>query len=163
MQQTTRTITNYEFIKHLKACFAREPYLTLIRNRNQRSSLTRLRISAHTLATEIGRSIRPKVPFNLRLCEFCTNSVPNQTNDKAFIDTELHFLVVCDRFKHTREKLFNQVDEILPGFKNMGDTGKFLTLLCPTNPKLVKVVSRCIEDMFIKRQDIKDGGVAASP
>ena len=44
--------------KQFKSSFTKEPYVEFVRNRNQRSSLTRLRISAHLLATELGRRTR---------------------------------------------------------------------------------------------------------
>ena len=47
--------------KTFKSSFTAEPYLTFVRNRNQRSYLTRLRISAHCLATETLRRTRPSL------------------------------------------------------------------------------------------------------
>lgn len=36
-----------------------------------RRNFTKLRISAHQLASEIGRYSKPKIPFEKRLCQFC--------------------------------------------------------------------------------------------
>ena len=57
--------------KNLKASFTREPYLDLIRNRNQRSFITRLRVSSHNLAIERGRYTRPVTPIEQRICTYC--------------------------------------------------------------------------------------------
>ena len=57
--------------KNLKASFTREPYLDLIRNRNQQSFLSRLRVSSHNLAIERGRYTRPVTPIEQRFCTYC--------------------------------------------------------------------------------------------
>ena len=94
--------------KQFKSSFTRDPYLQSVRNRNQRSSLTRLRVSAHQLATELGRRTRPVTPYNQRFCSYCqTDSQPNQTSNSAllprsggrFIDSEIHFLLFCESRK----------------------------------------------------------------
>ena len=103
-----------------KSSFTAEPYLSCVRNRNQRSSLTRLRISAHCLATETLRRTRPVTPFNQRFCVFCQtqpNTNTNQTDDESnsipikHLDTEQHFLLVCNRFPRTRESFLAKIVE----------------------------------------------------
>ena len=138
----------------LKSSFKTEPYVDIVRNRNQRSSLTRLRISAHNLATEIGRRARPVTPFNQRFCAYCkTDQVSNKS-----IDTEQHFLLFCDRFENTRKCFFAKISNMNPLFTNLNPEQKFLTLLCPTNPRQTKVVNRFIKFMFEKRALIDGGG-----
>ena len=99
-----------------KGSFKMEPYIHLIRNRNQRSFLTRLRISAHSLATEIGRRSRPVIPFDKRICSFCTpesNCLPNQTGSAflGYVDSEAHFLTQCTRFSTTRKHFYSKIVE----------------------------------------------------
>ena len=125
--------------RQFKASFSREPYIEHVRNRNQRSSLTRLRVSAHSLATELGRRTRPITPYHRRIC---TNCQTNTSNTGGSIDTELHFLIFCDRFESTRNCLFNRIELIHPGFSQLSNENKFLTLMCPTNPQFTKLVSR---------------------
>ena len=63
----------------------REPYLQLVRKRNQRLSLTWLRVSAHQLATELDRRTQPVTPYNQHFCSYCqTSSQPNQTSNSAW-------------------------------------------------------------------------------
>ena len=62
--------------RQFKSSFTIEPYITLVRNRNQRSSLSRLRISAHTLATEVLRRCRPVIPLERRFCAYCQTKPP---------------------------------------------------------------------------------------
>ena len=75
------------FYKTLKGTFSREPYLDLVKNRNQRAWLTRIRVSAHHLQIEVGRWSRPPIPPSERLCRYCS--------DGCIIDTEYHFLHDC--------------------------------------------------------------------
>ena len=74
------------FYKTLKGTFSREPYLDLVKNRNQRAWLTRIRVSAHHLQIEVGRWSRPPIPPSERLCRYCSDGC---------IDTEHHFLHDC--------------------------------------------------------------------
>ena len=60
----------------IKTSFSREAYLDLVRNRNQRTWLTRLRTSAHTLAIEKGRYCGK--PIEQRICTYCTPSAAAQ-------------------------------------------------------------------------------------
>ena len=148
-----------------KASFKREPYIDLIRNRNQRSFLTRLRVGAHTLAVELGRRTRPITPIAKRVCTFYQRSadcvIPNQTDignsGSDIIDDEFHFLIACSRFNNTRRTFYSAIAAIIPDFKKMDDDKKFLTLLCPTNPKTVKIANRYIKFMFDQRNKITNG------
>ena len=154
--------------KQFKSSFTREPYLQSVRNRNQRSSLTRLRVSAHQLATELGRRTRPVTPYNQRFCSYCqTDSQPNQTSNSAllprsggrFIDSEIHFLLFCERFKDARNCLLSKLALFIPGLKDLSKEQQFLTLMCPTSPQPTKLVNRFIKTMFEKRGKIDAGEV----
>ena len=57
------------FYSQLKACFALEPYIDNVKNRNQRAWLSRLRTSSHNLAVEKGRY--NNVPLAARVCVYC--------------------------------------------------------------------------------------------
>ena len=61
-----RDTNKLRFYKSLKGSFTEEPYLSSVINRNQRSSLTRLRVSAHHLQIELGRW--SNTPLENRLC-----------------------------------------------------------------------------------------------
>ena len=142
--------------KLFKSSFTAEPYVTLVRNRNQRSSLTRLRISAHTLATELLRRTKPITPINQRFCAYCKT---DEIAANKSIDTEQHFMVECSAFRNTRDAMFAKIADIIPGFKDFSDFDKFATLMCPTTPQLIKSVNRYIKSMFKKREDFDAGTV----
>ena len=145
--------------KKFKSSFTSEPYIRLVRNRNQRSSLTRIRISAHTLATEVLRRSRPVIPYDQRICTYCQGTTTNHTAAIRFIDTEQHFMIECKRFKNTRTATFTGLSDILPGFHDLSNGQKFATLMCPTTPQVAKTVNRFIKLMFKKREKIDTGTV----
>ena len=63
-------------------------YLSNIKNDRLRISLTRFRLSAHSLAIETGRFIN--VERENILCLFC---------NKKSIESEFHFLLVCSKYR----------------------------------------------------------------
>ena len=99
----------------LKSSFTREPYIDLVRNRNQRCFLSRLRVGSHNLRVETGRHTRPITPFAQRTCLYCCHR-PSSTGPSpqpascppAPTDTEFHFLVQCPMFDYNRNCLFKR-------------------------------------------------------
>ena len=149
--------------KTLKSSFTREPYITLVRNRNQRSNLTRLRVSSHNLAIESGRKTRPVTPINQRICLYCkpephnhppTRPPPLGAPPSPSVDTEFHFLMQCQYFAIKRGCLFGKMSSIIQGFNNLSDEHKFVTLLTPTSPRAAKLANKCIKIMFDARNKI---------
>ena len=145
--------------RQFKSSFTIEPYIKLVRNRNQRSSLTRLRISAHTLATELLRRTRPVTPFHQRVCAYCQTTTNNITVAEKPIDSEQHFMMSCERFKNMRNGFIIKMSALLPGFKDLSNNQKFKTLMCPTTPQTTKLVNRYIKSMLLKREQIDAGTV----
>ena len=78
--------TKLRTYKMFKSSFTIEPYINLVRNRNQRKSLSRFRLSAHNL--DIERLRYQNVPLNKRLCRYCCDISPN---DEQNIDDEISF------------------------------------------------------------------------
>ena len=72
-----------------------EPYLKYIHNKKHKFALSRLGLSAHSLAVETGRYDR--TPREDRLCAHCNM---NQ------IENEYHFLLVCPLYIDIRRKYF---------------------------------------------------------
>ena len=151
----------------LKSSFTREPYIDLIRNRNQRCFLSRLRVSSHTLRIELGRHTRPVTPIDQRTCQYCCPGpppwsgpappscpprLPAASAPPAPPDTEFHFLVQCTMFTADRNCLFKKFELLIPHFANLSLEGKFKTLLCPTTAITTKLVNRFIKNMFKGRE-----------
>merc|ERR1712105_27082 len=142
--------------KSLKSSFTLEPYIEKVRNRNQRSSLTRLRISPHGLASELGRRTQPVTPFDQRFCAYCRI---NQHPNEKFFDTELHFLTICEKFTYTRNCAFAKLTNLNPSFAQLSNNQKFVSLMCPATAQQTKLVNRFIKDMFSKRALIDKGEI----
>ena len=75
--------------KTFKGTFRPEPYITEVKNRNQRVWLSRYRTSAHNLRIESGRYTSPVTPVSHRVCVYC---------DSGECDTEEHAILVCKNF-----------------------------------------------------------------
>ena len=141
-----------------KGSFTQEPYISQVRNRNQRSFLTRLRVGSHNLGVELGRRTQPITPFELRHCKYCQemggdSSEPNLN----FVDTEFHFLVQCSSFSIKRNCLYGKMSSLLPNFMQLSDDQKFMQLLCPITPQSAKLVNKFCKIMFECRKKIDEG------
>ena len=140
----------------LKGSFQPEPYILSVRNRNQRSFLTRLRTSSHQLAVETGRYKKTVIPFKDRVCVYCQDQSHTGCPQKS-IDTEFHFLMECQTFKLKRNCLFGKISSLKPNFKNLTKNEQFATLLCPTTPQLAKLSNKFIKILFECRKKISEG------
>ena len=150
--------------KTFKGSFTREPYIDLVRNRNQRAQLSRIRVSSHTLAVERGRWTKPVTPIHERFCDYCSSSVPEPVNPTPSsasqpppdrqVDTELHFLIQCPKFKAERNIVFSEMSKFVRSFDQFSDQEKFVTMLCPTEAQSAKLINRFIKTMFDARSKI---------
>ena len=71
-----------------------EDYLTIIKDYQGRTGVTKLRLSNHNLMIETGR--HKKLPKDLRVCPFCP----------TLVEDELHFLLQCPTYTTMRDALF---------------------------------------------------------
>ena len=132
-----------------KVSFTKEPYLELVHNRNQRSWLTRIRISSHHLGIETGRWGKPKpIPIADRLCKYCSDSK---------IDNESHFLLGCVTFLNKTRCFENKLSTLVPGFCHLSDNDKLSTVLCPTSAQATKLTNNYISLLFKARMQIDNG------
>ena len=136
------------FYKTLKSCFKAEPYIDLVHNRNQRSNLTRLRISAHCLEVELLRYKVPAVPYCERYCRYCTQQVPGN---------ESHFLMFCDNFLNKRQCFLGKLIALNPSFTSMSPNDLIKSMLCPTSVQSAKLVNKYISIMNKARKNIDEG------
>ena len=133
----------------LKGSFKTEPYIDTVNNRNQRCSLTRLRISAHHLHLETGRYTCPKpTPILDRTCKYCSDLV---------VDDESHFLLFCQTFSNKRECFFNKLGTILPNFIDLPNEQKLATILCPATATAAKLSNKYIAILFNNRKKLDEG------
>lgn len=86
----SQRLVSYSRFKH---SFELEPYLDSIHEKKFKISLSRFRLSSHSLEVERGRYFN--IRRNERICQLCT------TNS---IENEYHFLLVCPIYKDLRRK-----------------------------------------------------------
>ena len=113
-------------------------YLSEIQNIDQRTALTKFRLSNHCLKIETGRHER--IDKNNRFCPFC----PNQIED------EKHALLQCQAYSTLRKNLFDslsmQSNETSPIFNQ----SKFMRLL--TDPVYLPITAKYLYKMFQCRE-----------
>ena len=104
-------------------------YLSMVTDQQLKQTLTKYRLSEHSLAIEKGRHRKTWLPAEQRLCCHCTLNEP---------ETELHFLTKCEKYIQIRQTHFPKLEAIGKGFLNLLDIEKLPILLGedPTCSKL---------------------------
>ena len=105
----------------LKQSWKIEDYLLQVQNVKNRTALTKLRLSDHTLAIEKGR--HQDIIQCDRKCPFCPENV----------EDEFHFLIKCPIYKSLRESLFDDINILCIGFFYPLDE-RFLMWFLVNNP-----------------------------
>src|SRR4029434_442695 len=67
----TKTQSKMQFYLALNRNYTLAPYLTLVTDKNLRTTLTKYRLSEHSLAIEVGRHRQTWLPKENRLCPHC--------------------------------------------------------------------------------------------
>ena len=159
-EQHNKLLTYTSFKSH----FGMEPYISLVKNRNQRCHLSRLRLSAHRLGVETQRYQRPPVPRSQRYCAYCPpvpGPQPGVSPEARPLDDECHCLTQCVVGQEQRTDMFNNVGSRNVRFLGLSDKDKFKSLVCPSNATDCKVVSRYLQRQFDKRDKIDHGELSA--
>ena len=124
----------------LKTEIGFEKYLSDVTSIQDRTALTKFRLSNHPLMIEKMRHLNPKPEVHERLCPFC----PEQVED------ELHFLVNCQNFTVHRETLFNHSNSVLVGFEHLNNAQKFIRLA--SDPRILKTTANYLRKTFEVRE-----------
>ena len=93
----------------LKREYRLADYLTTVTNIKNRTTLTKYRLSEHSLAIETGRYKKSWLPKEERFCQLCKE-------DK--VETELHFLTECTKLQPARTKYFPKFKHKHPEFEH---------------------------------------------
>ena len=90
----------------IKKSLSLENYLINIKNGDIKQSITKLRISAHTLAIEKDRHNKTgKIPLTQRTCKCCNSNT---------IENEYHFVMKCPLYSKERDEFFTKSDIVTP-------------------------------------------------
>jgi len=87
-----KSISKLETYGLIKDNFSLEKYLLCVKNSKQRTTLARLRCSAHSLMIEEGRQLN--IDKKDRLCTKCSMNA---------IESEYHFVLVCPYYRQLRQ------------------------------------------------------------
>ena len=123
--------------------YIRSKYVDILYRKTDRSTLCKIRLSAHNLEIEKGRQL--SIPTNERLCKIC-----NSGN----IEDEQHFLFSCHKYSFVRDqykiKLSNILNRDITTFNN-----NFLKECLNSNSyKVLKITCSFIEDCLSIRNNI---------
>ena len=140
-----------------KCQFSQEPYLSLVRNRNQRCHLSRLRVSAHRLGCETMRYSRPPVPRDQRFCVFCPLQPGPGGQLVRPVDDECHCVTLCTVGMEARAVMYRTVTSTNNNFVNLCNVDKFKTLVCPTSANNCTAINVFLGKHFTERQNINMG------
>ena len=82
-----------------------ESYLDYITNFTIRSTLAKLRLSAHNLHIEIGRVSKNRTPRDERFCPYC------KTLNIFTVENEVHILLSCSLLNEERHKFVESIQK----------------------------------------------------
>ena len=125
-----------------------EPYIELIRNRNQRQYLSRFRVGSHNLRVESGRWTFPKTKLEDRKCLYCQSGQ---------IDTEQHFITECSLTQNSRNCFYNILGDRDKNFVSLDNLGKLKYILCPVDSVHAKLSNKYL-GLLVKTRDYHDQG-----
>ena len=97
-----------------------EPYLDILSDFKVRSTLAKLRLSAHILLIETGRFSKNKKPRNERFCPYC------KSLNISTVENEIHFVLTCPLYKKERKQLLDPVYENFPNIASLNQENIFI-------------------------------------
>ena len=116
----TKTQSKLDCYLALNREYTLADYLTTISDQKLRKSLTMYRLSDHSLAIEKGRHRHTWLPREERLCQQCS------TNE---VETEVHFLLRCEKYTDIRERFLPKNRQKCPEFDALSEPKKAQYLL----------------------------------
>ena len=141
LDKATATSGKLSTYKQLKQNFVCEDYITIVKNKKHRDSMSALRTSSHRLLIERGRYHTPITPRECRLCTNC---------DRKLIEDEKHFLIICPKYNTLRDKLLDVVNKECLVFKDMSSDNQFIYLLNSSGKVCQAVAKYCFDAMELR-------------
>ena len=127
-----------DMYNNVKTTFGYEPYLDILPN-DLRVYISRIRISAHSLAIQTGRYGRHRIPRDERYCFHC------KSKD---IEDEFHFIIICPCYETLRRKYITEYYYKRPSM------AKFIELLQSDNNKCLLNLSIYIKNALSIRMNL---------
>ena len=126
--------------KNLKHTYDLEKYLLLDVDKLHIKNFLKIRISNSKLMVERGR--HKNLEIDKRLCPMC----------QIDVETEFHFIMCCPDLKKERENLFQNINNVVPTFKDKNEHDKFTYLLKYNDYDITKMCVSSISNMYNERQ-----------
>ena len=127
--------TNYKF----------ESYLDYITNFTIRSTLAKLRLSAHNLHIETGRFSKNRTPRDKRLCPYC------KTMNIFTVENDVHFLLSCSLLNEEQQKFLEQVYRNFPNTALLSELNLFVWLLTQEDSCTTILLGKFCKTSFDRR------------
>ena len=99
-----------------------------------RNKLTKIRISAHSLAIKTGRYTKPVTPSDQRTCKYCKHL--------HVVEDEIHFLFQCPQYNSIRSK-FGIYEKVLAPTDILDE--EMIKTINPISPKDLKSICMYIQ------------------
>ena len=128
-----------------KTTFKFEAYLDFLPNFKVRSTLAKLRVSAHNLQIETGRFNKIKTPREERFCIYC------KTQNVSSVENEVHFLLSCPLYRDERKNFLDTIHRIAPSTMSLNDQNMFIWLMSQEDYKTTKLLGNFCKKLFDKR------------
>ena len=125
-----------------KSNFKFEPYLDLLPDFKIRSTLAKLRVSAHNLQIEAGRFHKNKTPREERFCLYCKKSNSFQ------VETEVHFLLSCPLYESERQKILEITYRNFPSTISLSEHDMFIWLMSQEDYETTKLLGNFCKTSF---------------
>ena len=113
-----------------------EPHLTLNLSMKHKKTISRFRLSNHTLMIEKGRHL--KIEKTERRCYFCKEKVEN----------EKHFLLNCPQYSPQRKIFENICTKNCIRYQNLTEEQKFIFIMSNENETIIKALGKLLTDSF---------------
>ena len=99
--------------------------------------MTKIRISAHSLAIEVGRY--NKTPIEARFCQHCASEIEN----------EIHFILKCPKYNTLRQGTYSNLFD-----ETKNDADLIREIVNPNNPILSKSICKFIQEANMLRKQL---------
>ena len=133
-QTWSSNIKNNRVLKSLYQCikpnWGLENYIRILNTKQNRSALTKIRISSHNLRIESGRYGRQRIERSDKVCTVCNSGE---------IEDEYHFILICPAYSDFRKNYISR-----KYFRVRPNMFKLLQLLNSSNVRILLNLSRFI-------------------
>ncbi len=145
----TNTIKNQHKLECYSALnreYTAASYLSTVSDVRLRKTLTMYRLSEHSLAVETGRRRQTWLSREDRLCSQCMLGV---------METELHFLTECTKYKDIRDHYYPKINKIFPQFNTCNPTQK-LSFILGEEAKCCNIAARFVSSCDLLRDSQRE-------